>query len=80
MTVDTCAFLPCEQADHCCLPGGRLPGECVRKQARFKVERSAVAEEAIAADAPALNGTKPSRLNRDPATQKRKRKVLPFTR
>lgn len=70
--MSTCATLPCSQVMHCCLAGG-----CVQK--RFPEhcrQGSAIAQEPLRADAPALNGTKPGRTNRDPTKIKRRRKDL----
>jgi len=64
--VDTCAFLPCEQADVCCLPKG-----CVQR--RFK---PALVQERELPKSKAFNGTEPARTNRDPALIQRRRKPL----
>ncbi len=69
--MPTCAFLSCDQVERCCLPGG-----CVTKRFGRMGGATAVSKEAIRADAPALNGTKPTKANRDPRFIQRHRKKL----
>jgi hypothetical protein len=67
-----CTFVSCDDADYCVLVKG-----CVR--ARFPLHFkhvSASTKEAMRKDAPALNGQKPGRTNRDPALIPRRRKRL----
>lgn len=71
MPTDTCAFLPCDQVTECCLPGG-----CITKRFGKMGGKNAATQDTLRDNAPALNGTKPGRTNRDPALIKRKRKPL----
>lgn len=72
--MSTCAFVPCAEAASCALVGG-----CVARRfahvPRYE-PRSAREADGIKETAPALNGVKPARTNRDPARIKRKRKAL----
>ena len=60
MPTDTCAFLPCDQVDECCLVGG-----CVRKRfpQQFTRQQSTLSQEPIKKGQKALNGTKPGRAS-----------------
>jgi hypothetical protein len=55
LVVDTCAFLPCDQVDACCLPGG-----CIAE--RFQAPRPKAHGETLKKGARALAGAKPSRF------------------
>lgn len=69
METDSCAFLPCEQVERCCLTAD---GSCHRK----KFPQSVAHRDTLKKGARALVGTKPARTNRDPAKIKRKQKQL----
>lgn len=54
--VDSCSFLPCDQADVCCLEGGCVPR-------RFPVSVKDAGDRAKKGQR-ALNGQKPSRFTK----------------
>ncbi len=64
----TCAFVACDAAVRCCLPGG-----CITQ--RFG-KLNTVAQDEVRCGARKLAGEKHARTNRDPALIKRTRKRL----
>lgn len=67
--TDSCAFLPCDQVERCCLTPD---GSCHRKKFPMPVGH----QDVLKKGARALAGTKPGRTNRDPSKIQRKRKPL----
>lgn len=67
--MSSCAYVPCLEATSCGMVGG-----CIEQ--RFGRAPTRAQQSEIRKNAPALNGTKPGRTNRDPSLIARKRKAL----
>ena len=68
--TDSCAFLPCDQVERCCLTAD---GSCHHLKFPQQIKAQG---DVLKKGARALAGTKPGRTNRDPSKIQRKRKPL----